>query len=149
MTWTGEIRQPVFDVTTTGDPAGPISDETSYADIVRYAGNNKLLRQAFVHTGGHCNFTAGEQIAVFETMFRRLNTGKWENCTGVLKHCDKCVKGKWEDSTSARAMMKLVEELQAQTSVNLGGSNFVEIRLPQPLRTWDARNWDTYSPYMK
>jgi pimeloyl-ACP methyl ester carboxylesterase len=148
MTWTGEIRQPVFDVTTTGDPAGPISDEKSYADIVRYAGNNKLLRHAFVHNGGHCNFTTGEQIAVFETMFRRLNTGKWENCSGLLKHCDKCDKGKWGDSTKAHELNKLVEELQMETSVNLGGSNFVQIALPNAMRTWDVRNWDTYSPTM-
>ena len=131
MSWTGEIRQPVFDITTTGDPAGPISDEKSYADIVRYAGNNNLLRHGLVHTGGHCNFTVGEQIAAFETMFRRLDTGRWE------------------DDASAHGLNRLVEELQAETTVDLKGSNFVQVPLPNPMRTWDVRNWDTYSPDMK
>jgi len=131
MTWTGELQQPVLDITTTGDPAGPISDEHSYAEIVRYAGNNKLLREAFVHRAGHCNFTPGEQIAAFVTLFKRLDTGKWE------------------DDASAHGLTKLVEELQAESSVNLGGSNFVHIEPPNPMRTWDVRNWDTYSPDMK
>jgi hypothetical protein len=98
---------------------------------VRYAGNNKLLRRGIVHAPGHCNFTTGEQIAAFETMFRRLNTGKWE------------------DDASAHGLNRLVEELQAQTTVDLKGSNFVQVALPNALRTWDVRDWDTYSPDMK
>jgi pimeloyl-ACP methyl ester carboxylesterase len=131
MSWTGDIKQPVFDVTTTGDPAGPISDEKSYADVVRRAGNNKLLRHGLVHTGGHCNFTTGEQMAAFEAMFKRLDTGKWE------------------DDASAHGLNRLVEELQAGTTVNLKGSNFVQVPLPNAMRTWDVSNWDTYSPNMK
>ena len=128
ITWTGDLHIPVFSMTTTGDMAGPISDENSYADVVRYAGKSGLLRQAFVHRCGHCNFTPGEQIAVFETLIKRLDTGKWE------------------DNATAEGLTKLVKKLQSKTSLDLGGSNFAPIDPPGGLRTWDVRNWDTYRP---
>jgi hypothetical protein len=75
--------------------------------------------------------TPGQQIAAFVTLFKQLDTGKWE------------------DDASAHGLTKLVEELEAESSVSLGGSNFVQIEPPNPSRTWDVRNWDTYSPDMK
>jgi pimeloyl-ACP methyl ester carboxylesterase len=126
ITWNGKLQQPVLSLTTTGDMSGPISDENSYADVVRHAEKSDLLRQAFVHRCDHCNFTAGEEIAVFVTLFKRLDTGKWE------------------DDASAQSLNQLVKKLQSESSLDLGGSNFVQIETPKALRTWDVRNWDTY-----
>jgi pimeloyl-ACP methyl ester carboxylesterase len=128
ITWTGDLQLPVLSMTTTGDSGGPISDENSYADVVHYAGKSDLLRQAFVHRCGHCNFTAAEQIAVFEALIKRLDTGKWE------------------EGTTADGLTKLVTKLQSESSLDLGGSNFVPIDPPEALRTWDVRNWGTYKP---
>jgi hypothetical protein len=130
MTWTGDLQQPVLSMTTTGDPAGPISDEKAYAEVVRYAGKNRLLRSVIVHRGGHCNFTAAEQIAAFMMLFERIDTGKWLG------------------GARAYAMTKLAEEIQAETTIDLGGTNFVQPRPLKPLRTWDVRDWDTYDPDM-
>lgn len=130
MTWTGDLQQPVLSMTTTGDAAGPISDERAYADVVRYAGKNKLLRSVIVHRGGHCNFTDAEQIAAFMMLFQRIETGKWYG------------------NASAHAMTKLAEEIQAETAVDLGETNFVNAKCLKPLRTWDVRDWDTYDPGM-
>ena len=131
MTWTGELRQPVLDILTTGDAAGPISDEHDYASVVRYAGRESLLSQAFVDRAGHCAFTDGEQIAAFVTLFNRID------------------RGKWRDSATADELNELVGELQAQSSVDLGGSNFVQLEPPRSERPWDVRDWGTYRPDLR
>ena len=128
ITWNGDLQQPVLSMTTTGDAAGPISDEKNYADVVRYAGKNKLLRSVIVHRAGHCNFTDLEQIAAFEMLFDRMATQKWAG------------------GASAHAMTDLAENIQSETDTDLGETNFVETKLLNPMRTWDVRNWDTYCP---
>jgi hypothetical protein len=51
----------------------------AYADVVAKASNSPLLRQIFVHRGGHCNFTEAETIAALQTLIRRLDTGSWQD----------------------------------------------------------------------
>ncbi|MCU7723986.1 hypothetical protein ODJ79_09685 [Actinoplanes sp. KI2] len=44
---------------------------------MRDKGNERLLRQTYVESAGHCDFTPGEQVAAIGTMVDRLRTGRW------------------------------------------------------------------------
>ena len=48
-----------------------------HADAVNGAGDQDLLRQLFVHGAGHCIFTPAEQIAAFQSLVERIDTGSW------------------------------------------------------------------------
>jgi hypothetical protein len=124
ITWTGRIRQPVFTMLTTGDPAGPISDEDVYADVVRHAGRQHLLRNTFVQRGGHCNFTGAEKLAGVLTLVERIETGRW-------------------GSTSAHGLNALASRLAAERP-ELGTTRFAPMAAPEHLRPWDVRDWDSY-----
>ena len=60
---------------TTGDPLVPVQVQHAYADAVDDAHRSALLRQAYVHRGGHCTFTTGEMLAALRTLERRITTG--------------------------------------------------------------------------
>ena len=69
---------PVLTMHTTDDGLVRARSEQAYADVVRAAGNERLLRQVFVHRAGHCAFTPGETIAALEVLLKRLDTGRWD-----------------------------------------------------------------------
>jgi len=73
----GHIRVPVLTVHTTGDGLVLPDDERAYANAVRAAGDDALLRQAFVDRAGHCTFTPSETLASVLTLIGRLDTGRW------------------------------------------------------------------------
>jgi pimeloyl-ACP methyl ester carboxylesterase len=73
----GKIQVPVLTFHTTDDDAVSVQNEQAYADVVAKASNNSLLRQIYVHRGGHCNFTEAETIAALHTLVQRLDTGTW------------------------------------------------------------------------
>jgi pimeloyl-ACP methyl ester carboxylesterase len=75
----GQITVPVLTVHTTGDGLVPVEDEKGYATAVHEAGNSPLLREAFVHRAGHCEFTPAETITAFQNLELRIKTGKWQN----------------------------------------------------------------------
>ncbi len=75
ISFDGEITVPVLTAHTTADGLVVPQDETAYADVVRSAGKQDLLRQAFVHRAGHCAFTSAEVISLIKVMLRRLNSG--------------------------------------------------------------------------
>ena len=56
----------------------PVQDEQAYAAVVASASHSSLLRQTFVHHGGHCTFTAAETIAALQALIQRLDTGSWQ-----------------------------------------------------------------------
>lgn len=58
-----------------------VQDEQAYADVVAKTNHNALLRQAFVHRAGHCNFTEAETIAALQALIQRLDTGTWQGLT--------------------------------------------------------------------
>ncbi|HKS68882.1 MAG TPA: hypothetical protein VJQ45_00575, partial [Ktedonobacterales bacterium] len=72
---------PVLTMHTTGDGLVLTEDERAYADTVRAAGGNSLLREVFVHRAGHCAFTPAETVTAFQTLIQRLDTGQWGNAT--------------------------------------------------------------------
>jgi pimeloyl-ACP methyl ester carboxylesterase len=75
----GQITVPVLTVHTTGDGLVPVEDEKGYATVVHEAGDSSLLREAFVHRAGHCEFTPAETITAFQSLEQRIKTGKWQS----------------------------------------------------------------------
>ncbi len=77
VSFEGNLSVPVLTMHTIGDGLVVPQDETAYADVVRAAGKQDLLRQLFVHRAGHCAFSAAETIMAFEAMLARLDAGNW------------------------------------------------------------------------
>ena len=73
----GELRVPMLSIHTTHDVLAPVQVEEDYAEQVRHAGENALLRQAFVHRLGHCAFTPAELVASVQALEERVRTGHW------------------------------------------------------------------------
>jgi len=74
ISFNGKINIPVLTMHTKGDGLVVLEYEQSYARVVREAGNDKLLRQVFVHRAGHCTFTPADTIAALQALLNRLNT---------------------------------------------------------------------------
>jgi len=79
ISFDGAITVPVLTAHTTADGLVVPQDETAYADVVRSAGRQGLLRQAFVHRAGHCAFTSAEVISLIQVMQHRLDSGRWDD----------------------------------------------------------------------
>lgn len=77
IVFNGDIRFPVLTLHTSGDGLVANENENAYADVVREAGNNKLLRRTFIHRAGHCTFTPAETVTALENLIQRLDTGVW------------------------------------------------------------------------
>jgi len=76
---TGKLEVPQLTLHTTADPLVPVQHESVYADVVRRAGGNSLLRQAYVDHWGHCTFTPAELVASVEALRQRVETGRWDS----------------------------------------------------------------------
>jgi hypothetical protein len=75
----GTLAVPELTLHTTADPLVPVQHESVYAEVVRRAGANSLLRQAYVDHWGHCAFTAAEIVASVEALRHRVETGRWDS----------------------------------------------------------------------
>jgi dienelactone hydrolase len=75
----GDISFPVLTMHTEGDGLVSNQNEDAYRHAVEQAGNERLLRQVFVHRAGHCTFTPAETIAALSNLLTRLDTGLWPN----------------------------------------------------------------------
>ncbi|HZN70194.1 MAG TPA: hypothetical protein VFC00_00690, partial [Micromonosporaceae bacterium] len=73
----GRLTRPMLTIHTTGDPLVPVQVQHAYDDAVDDAHRSALLRQAYVHRGGHCTFTTGEMLAALRTLERRVSSGRW------------------------------------------------------------------------
>lgn len=78
ISFSGNLKVPVLTMHTIGDGLVVPQEETAYADVVRAAGKEDLLRQVFVHRAGHCAFSAAETIVAIKTMLARLDAGSWD-----------------------------------------------------------------------
>lgn len=85
IVFNGDIRVPVLTLHTTGDGLVNVQQEQAYASVVRRAGNQRLLRQTYVHRAGHCTFTPAETVAAFQTLIARLGSGAWDDSTDPAK----------------------------------------------------------------
>jgi pimeloyl-ACP methyl ester carboxylesterase len=101
---TGRLAVPELDMHTISDQLVPVQQENYYARQVRKAGGNDLLRQAYVASIGHCNFSAAELVAGVQAVSQRVATGRW---------------GEVAEPASLD---------QVATSLNLGAARFVQYR---------------------
>ena len=76
---TGKLDVPQLTLHTTADPLVPVQHESAYADVVRRAGTNSLLRQAYVDRWGHCSFTPAELVAGLGALRHRVESGRWDS----------------------------------------------------------------------
>ena len=76
---TGKLEVPQLTLHTTADPLVPVQHESVYGDVVRRAGGNRLLRQAYVDRWGHCTFTPAEIVASVQALRQRVETGRWDS----------------------------------------------------------------------
>jgi fermentation-respiration switch protein FrsA (DUF1100 family) len=77
ISFDGNLQVPVLTMHTIGDGLVVPQQETAYADAVRAAGKQDLLRQLFVHRAGHCAFSSAETIVAIQAMIARIDTGSW------------------------------------------------------------------------
>ncbi len=77
IVFNGQIAIPVLTLHTTDDGLVPVQNEQAYADVVRAAGNERLLRQLYVRRAGHCTLTPAERLVALQAIVRRLDTGNW------------------------------------------------------------------------
>jgi hypothetical protein len=110
---TGHLAVPELDLHTIGDQLVAVQQENQYVHQVAAAGDGNLLRQAFVASYGHCNFSSAELVAGVLAIGHRVSTGRWDNVA---------------DPASLD---------QVAESLNLGPAQFVPYR-PGPLTgaTW-------------
>lgn len=77
--FTGEISVPTVTLNNVGDQISTVAQQQEYEERVRRAGNASLLRQTYVASAGHCNFTAAETLAATQLLLDRLDTGHWRS----------------------------------------------------------------------
>jgi hypothetical protein len=78
LVFNGQLRGvPVLTVHTDGDGLVTPDNARAYAEVVHHAGNRSLLRQLYVHRGGHCTFTSAEVLAALAVLVERIETGTW------------------------------------------------------------------------
>ena len=68
-------------MSTTGDPYVWSAIDTGYSAAVRSAGHGELLRMTYVRSAGHCAFSNAEQVASFQVLLDRLDSGRWPETT--------------------------------------------------------------------
>jgi dienelactone hydrolase len=73
----GNIHFPVLTMHTKGDGLVSVQNESAYRDTVRDAGNERFLRQIYVHRAGHCTFTPAETVTALSNLIERLDSGHW------------------------------------------------------------------------
>jgi pimeloyl-ACP methyl ester carboxylesterase len=73
----GDVDIPVLTLHTTGDGLVANQNESAYRNTVREAGDNRFLRQVFVHRAGHCAFTPAETLVVLGNLIERLDSSHW------------------------------------------------------------------------
>lgn len=75
--FTGNIDIPVLTIHTEGDGLVSNQNESAYRDTVEEAGNERFLREIFVHRAGHCTFTPAETVTALGNLISRMDTGRW------------------------------------------------------------------------
>lgn len=73
----GTTNVPVLTMHGTSDGAVGAEAEHWYVGQVRRNGDPANLRQTYVNRGGHCSFTAAEEIVALHALQARLDTGRW------------------------------------------------------------------------
>ncbi|WP_169952557.1 alpha/beta hydrolase [Microbispora sp. H11081] len=98
------LAVPLLNLHTIADELVPVEQEAKFAERIRAAGDERLLRQAYVARQGHCNFTTAEIVAGVRAIDKRVTTGHWGDVA--------------EPAALQRSAL----------SLNLGGAAFVRYR---------------------
>jgi hypothetical protein len=106
---TGHLALPELDLHTIGDNLVPVQVENYYGRQVSAAGDSSLLRQAFVDSFGHCDFSPAELVA------------------GVLALRHRVITGHWNQAADPSRLN------QVATGLGLGAAQFAEHYYPRPL----------------
>jgi pimeloyl-ACP methyl ester carboxylesterase len=106
FTPSGELDVPVLTLHERGDNFPTVTQARAYSDAVKRAGDERMLRQAFVDRPGHCGYTGAELVATALTLERRVKTGRWG------------------DAATAPELERLADRLAAEDP-GLGGAQFV------------------------
>ena len=69
---------------TDGDGLVTPDNQHAYADVVGSVGEEGLLRQLYVHRGGHCTFTVAESLVALTMLRERIDTGTWPSLEPVV-----------------------------------------------------------------
>lgn len=91
--FTGDLDMPVLTLHTTGDGLVSNQNESAYRDVVSEAGDNRLLRQTFVHRAGHCTFTPAETVTALANLLQRLDTGRWPDLDSTTLNAEAAALG--------------------------------------------------------
>jgi hypothetical protein len=75
----GRLAVPELDLHTVSDQLVPVQQENYYAHTVAEADGGHLLRQAYVASVGHCNFSPAELVAGVLAIGHRVATGRWDS----------------------------------------------------------------------
>lgn len=75
---------PVLTIHSDGDGLVTPDNEHAYGEIVQEAGNGHLLRQLYLHRGGHCTFTAAEMLTALDALAERMNGGSWPDLSPAV-----------------------------------------------------------------
>jgi hypothetical protein len=79
----GRLAVPVVTLHSVGDGGAVPDQERWYAGRVRRHsggpgdGGGGLIRQVYVDRGQHCSFSAADEIVALQTLFQRIETGRW------------------------------------------------------------------------
>jgi hypothetical protein len=80
---TGRLAVPELDLHTIADQLVPVQQENFYGQRVRAAGSADLLRQDYVASAGHCNFSSAELVAGVLAITHRVEVGRWGSVATV------------------------------------------------------------------
>jgi pimeloyl-ACP methyl ester carboxylesterase len=81
--FTGDISVPTLTLNNLGDQISTVAQQQEYEERIKRAGNASLLRQTYVASAGHCNFTAAETLAAAQVLLDRLDTGHWRSTNAM------------------------------------------------------------------
>lgn len=114
---TGDIEAPVVTLHTIGD-GGAVPDlERWYGDRIRRAGNASKLRQLYIDRGTHCAVNSAEEIVALESLFIRIDSGRWPD-------------------TSPRQLSKAANDLGEGYFKVLNFGTFVDAPMPPAFTTF-------------
>lgn len=89
----GDVDMPVLTLHTTGDGLVVNENEAAYRGTVHRAGDQRSLRQIFVHRAGHCTFTPAETVTALLNLTAKLDTGHWPDLEPATLNSEAAVLG--------------------------------------------------------
>jgi len=79
VNYSGNLTVPMLTMMTIGDTLLPVTGIWALQEAARNAGKSNMLRMTFTEAVGHCTFSIAEDLALVETMKRRLDSGSWDD----------------------------------------------------------------------